>query len=150
MLVKFLLRVFLTQVLKVVEETTGGALVATSTNTVTSALSADPVTAEMKKAVQRAVDSIDDLAERQITDAIVALLAGYTQSIIIGLHKEGVSNFTGPKPTTPAAGDSSVDCSAAVQTLTKQVPAMLKSHLISSLPKCSIVDAAVEEVCAIQ
>ncbi len=140
---------FLTQVLKVVEETTGGALVATSTNTVTSALSADPVT-EMKKAVQRAVDSIDDLAERQITDAIVALLAGYTQSIIIGLHKEGVSNFTGPKPTTPAAGDSSVDCSAAVQTLTKQVPAMLKSHLISSLPKCSIVDAAVEEVCAIQ
>ena len=137
------------QVLKVVEETTGGALVATSSSSPTSAaLSADAVTAEMKKAVQRAVDNIDDLAERQITDAIVALLAGYTQSIIIGLHKEGVTNFTGPKPTIPGAGDSSVDCSAAVQTLAKQVPAMLKSHLISSLPKCSIVDAAVEEVCA--
>ena len=112
-----------------------------------AAISADAVTAEMKKAVQRAVDSIDDLAERQITDAIVALLAGYAQSIITGLHKEGVSNFSGPKPTAPGTGDSSVDCSVAIQTLTKQVPAMLKSHLISSLPKCSIVDAAVEEVC---
>lgn len=104
----------------------------------------ESVVAEVKKSVQAAMDIIDDLAERQITDAIVALLAGYIQSIILGLHKEGVSNYS--TKVGSAAGDAAVDCSLAVQTLSKQVPIMLKSHLISSLPKSKIVDSAVEEV----
>ena len=110
----------------------------------------ESIAAEMKKAVQRAADSIDELAERQIADAVVALLSGYIQSIILGLHKEGVSSFNSPGKSGNTSGtsssDAAVDCSLAVQTLAKQVPTMLRSHLISSLPKCSIVDNAVEEV----
>jgi len=138
------------QVWKSVEEMNDNLSGMSNTSTPSTVLAnmgqqSESVVGEVKKSVQTAVEIIDDLAERQITDAIVALLAGYIQSIILGLHKEGVSNYSSKGST--AAGDIAVDCSMAVQTLSKQVPVMLKSHLISSLPKSKIVDTAVEEVC---
>lgn len=150
------------KVWKAVDETSGGMpLVASTTTSAATSAQEGPqlsmvqqqrqadITAEMKRAVQGVGQTIDELAERQITDSVVALLAGYIQSIVLGLHKEGASSFAVPPKTAASGPDSAeagTDCSLAVQTLSRQVPAMLKAHLISTLPKCSIVDGAVEEV----
>ena len=98
---------------------------------------------EMERAVTTATNSIDELANKQILDSIVALLSGYIKSVLTSLHKEGVTSLN----TTKNNPNSTEDCSAAVLTLSKQVPIMLKSYITACLPKCDIVDKAVEEIC---
>ncbi len=75
------------------------------------------------------------------------------------MHKDGVVNSAvsvnssvSAATNTSAAvagsnkvGDSTLECSTAVTTLTKQFPAMIKSYLMS-LPACGNVDVAIEEV----
>lgn len=106
--------------------------------------------AEVGRSVHTAALWIDELAERQILFYVVELLSGYARSVLLTMTKEGVSSSGSSSiiAATAAAveADSLADCSTAVQTLAKQVPAMLKAHLLC-LPKCAAVQVAIEEFC---
>lgn len=56
----------------------------------------------------------------------------------------GGGGYTGKAPVS-ALQEASLECSAAVQSLLKHLPAILKIHLFS-LPKCDSVSRATEEV----
>jgi hypothetical protein len=99
---------------------------------------------EITRAVGAASVLIEDLASKQILDSVVALLSGYTKSLLMGMHKEGVVSVKGASPT-PGDDDQSLECSAAVQTVVKQMPIMIKSHILT-LTRCAVVDRAIEEI----
>jgi hypothetical protein len=123
---------------------------------------------EVERAVKLTVQWIEELAQKQILDTIVSLLSSYVTSVIVTIHKEGVVGSSAASASKAAGGggggstpatsggytgkapistlqETALDCSSAVQTLVKQLPLMLKSHLFS-LPRCDAVDAAAEEL----
>lgn len=125
---------------------------------------------DIERAVGLSVLWIEDLAQRQILEPIVAAISGHVTSALVLMQKEGVvgalpgaaAASPAPGPGTPAAGavaasgytgkapasvqqEASLECSAAVQSLLKHLPVMLKTHLFS-LPKCDAVSRATEEV----
>jgi hypothetical protein len=127
----------------------------------------------LEAAVATTARLIEDLAARQIMDPVVALLSSYVTSLAVAVHKEGVvSSVPAPSPgpaQSPAVGGgpgagnpggytgkapappgtpldaSAQDCSVAVQTLLRNLPVMLKSHVLC-LPKCDAVTNATEEI----
>jgi hypothetical protein len=120
---------------------------------------------DIERAVGLAVHWIEDLAQRQILEPIVSVISGFVTSALVLMQKEGVvgalPGASAPSPATgpgtPAAGgytgkapasaqqEASLECSAAVQSLLKHLPVILKTHLFS-LPKCDAVARATEEV----
>jgi hypothetical protein len=128
----------------------------------------------LQAALQGCCDSIEQLAQRQILDPVVALLSSYVTSIAVTLHKEGaltqpgaapspavaagapstpaptagnLGGYTGRAPPTAATPQdaSAQDCSSAVQLLLRNLPPLLRSHLLS-LPKCEATALASEEI----
>lgn len=127
----------------------------------------------LEGAVATTARLIEDLAARQIMDPVVALLSSYVTSIAVAVQKEGVISAPAPSPAPaqspavsgggPGAGNpggytgkapaapgtpldaSAQDCSVAVQTLLRNLPVLLKSHVLC-LPKCEAVTNATEEI----
>lgn len=105
----------------------------------------DALLVDIQHHIDVATAAVDDLAY-QIIEGVVSLLAGYAESILLGIHKEGVVQLPVAGKAAMFSGmDSSTDCSLAVQTLTKQLPNMLKSHLLS-LNKSPLLDVGLEEL----
>lgn len=121
---------------------------------------------EMERAVEASVKWIEELAGRHIMDPIVNLLSSYITSVVVGMHKEGVVGGVGASPNpnpsaskiaTPSTAaytgkvpvnsqnEATLECSGAVQALAKNLPVLLKAHLLN-LPKCEAVTRAAEEV----
>lgn len=147
---------------------TGGNQAGAPQSSAASALQLQDVR-DIERAVGLSVLWIEDLSQRQILEPIVATISGHVTATLLMMQKEGVvgalpgAAAASPAigPGTPAAGSSasgytgkapasvqheaSLECSAAVQSLLKHLPVMLKTHLFS-LPKCDAVSHATEEV----
>lgn len=93
----------------------------------------DSLQTELADYLNGVIAIIDDLIVSQLVMPIVDYLAGYCRGIIVGLLKEGAA----------VADDNS--CSRAVQSLVRQVPELVKSHL-QSLPKCRAVSLGTHEL----
>lgn len=124
---------------------------------------------EMERAVEASVKWIEELAGRHVMDPIVNLLSSYITSVVVGMHKEGVvggvaaspaaalaasaskaatpstAAYTGKVPVNNSQNEATLECSGAVQALAKNLPVLLKAHLLN-LPKCEAVTRAAEEV----
>ena len=97
----------------------------------------------MSKVLRTALACIDEMTGRQLLAPLVDAITGYLKGVLMPLLKEGVA-----ATTTTTANDSSslqVDCSRAVQQLTKQLPDLSKTYLLS-LAKCPAVSAAASEL----
>ena len=127
-----------------------------------SSLNSSTAVRSIEKAVQTTAQLIEDLASKQILDPVVGLLSSYVTSIVVAMQKEGVvapstpgaapalsagtpAQYTGRAPSAAAGQEAWSDCSAAVQTLLRNLPVLLKAHLLS-LPKCDAVVVATEEI----
>ena len=100
----------------------------------------------MSKVLWAALACIDEMTGRQLLAPLVDSITGYLKGVLMPLLKEGVASTT----TTSAnsSNDSSsvqVDCSRAVQQLTKQLPDLAKTYVLS-LAKCPAVSAAASEL----
>lgn len=105
--------------------------------------------AQMQRAVAVAVSHVRDLAQRQILDSVVALLSGYIKSVLLTVHKEGLISSTSgnTEHKTTDDGHPDLNCSQAVNTLLRQMPAMMRAHLLCLPQYFKPVALAIEEVC---
>lgn len=127
--------------------------------------------ADMQRAIQTTTEWIQNLAQKQILSSLVISVSSYVNSILINLTKEGVvsaksiqikpstasTQYTGKVPavnnnnTNTSSSSSSqqesaaVECSQAVQTLVKNIPHILKTHILS-LPSSEGVNTVLEEI----
>lgn len=76
---------------------------------------------------------IDDLVLSQLVLPAVDYLAAYCRGVIVGLLREGAAVADDTQP------------SRAVQLLARQMPELLKHHLLS-LPKCKAVTTGIQEL----
>ena len=100
----------------------------------------------MSKVLWTALACIDEMTGRQLLAPLVDAITGYLKGVLMPLLKEGVAATT--TSTAHNNNDSSsvqVDCSRAVQQLTKQLPDLAKTYLLS-LAKCPAVSAAASEL----
>lgn len=148
----------------------GNASSSVGTNSSNAATLAAASVREMEKAVEDAVCWIEEVADKHIMQPVVTLLSGYVTSVVVGMHKEGIvggggvgaspavaagsaskstatpsSTYTGKAPVNNPAAEATLECSGAVQSLAKNLPVLLRAHLLS-LPKCDAVVRAAEEV----
>ena len=149
----------------------GGASSSVNTSNSNAASSATASVREMERAVEDAVSWIEEVADKHIMQPVVTLLSGYVTSVVVGMRKEGIvggvgaspavtagsasktaspstastSTYTGKAPVNNPAAEATLECSGAVQSLAKNLPVLLKAHLLS-LPKCEAVVRAAEEV----
>ena len=119
---------------------------------------------DMQSAIQSATEWIQVLAQKHILSSVVISVSSYVNSVLINLTKEGVvsaksiqikpstnittTQYTGKVPVnsnTNQQESAAVECSQAVQTLVKNIPQILKTH-ISSLPSSDGVNTAMEEI----
>eukprot|EP01039_Chlorochromonas_danica_P010063 gene10063-11137_t len=127
------------QVIRQVNETNSMAL---------TTLQAETLLSEMMLQSKQATSHIDELAY-EIVEGVVSLLVGYSESILLGIHREGAIPLLPSASNKPALfsgiTESYTDCSLAVQTLIKQLPNMLKAHL-HSLAKSPLIEMGNEEL----
>lgn len=107
------------------------------------------ITKAMNESVLVAINEIEELCQKQVLSGIIDVLANYITSQLLSIHKEGVVTVLAPKNISTGSTDmeeSSIECSTALQSVTKQLPTIIRVHL-QSLPKCELVEKAIEEIC---
>lgn len=132
----------------------GGSHLEDSNSSNTSSQHTSQIQLALIKAMQRAMHLVDDLSYQILID-IINVLSSYSMNILMGIHREGIVSTTSNFPTIYAnnstgnnnatsTANGQQESSLAVQTLTKQLPNILKAHLFS-LPKSPLIEQAAEE-----